>query len=302
MKRMAFLVLAGLIVVGLWMGTASARNSQEESGTGVGPGRGQRQGRGASKGFAGRGQGQGQDKGQGRGKSSTLDVVNATCPIMNNKLPTGGATVDFIRRYKGKKIGFCSAGCSAKWDRLLGKDKDAKLLAAFLGQTRTSASEKGAKGQGKSQGRGEGQGQGRGKSSTVAVVNATCPIMNNKLPAAGAAADLVREYKGKKIGFCCAGCPEKWDALSAKDKDAKLLAAFLRQTSAPAPKRDGKGPAAGKGKGQGQGGGQGRGQGRGRGDGRGLGRRQGRGPRDGRGQGRGQGQGRGNGGCETTGE
>jgi hypothetical protein len=34
----------------------------------------------------------------------------------------------------------------------------------------------------------------------------------------------VREFKGQKIGFCCAPCIPKWEALSDEDKAAKLAA------------------------------------------------------------------------------
>ena len=44
--------------------------------------------------------------------------------------------------------------------------------------------------------------------------------MKNKIPAAGVPAKLVREYKGKKIGFCCPPCGPKWDKLSEEKKDA----------------------------------------------------------------------------------
>jgi hypothetical protein len=33
---------------------------------------------------------------------------------------------------------------------------------------------------------------------------------------------LIREYKGQKIAFCCAGCPSAWDKLTGAQKDAKL--------------------------------------------------------------------------------
>ena len=59
---------------------------------------------------------------------------------------------------------------------------------------------------------------------TVTVVNAKCPIMDNAIDSEAVAVALVRDFKGEKVGFCCAGCPEKWDALSDVDKIAKLAA------------------------------------------------------------------------------
>ena len=64
----------------------------------------------------------------------------------------------------------------------------------------------------------------------VAVVNATCPMMGNKLDQANVPAGLTREFQGKKVGFCCGGCPVAWDKLTDARKSDKLAAAM-----APAP-------------------------------------------------------------------
>ena len=49
--------------------------------------------------------------------------------------------------------------------------------------------------------------------------------MGGKVDPATVPPNLVREFGGKKIGFCCAGCPPKWDAL-ADEKKAKIVALF----------------------------------------------------------------------------
>ena len=54
------------------------------------------------------------------------------------------------------------------------------------------------------------------------VVNSRCPIMGTKLDVDRVPADLTREFKGQKIGFCCPSCPPAWDKLSDADKEAKL--------------------------------------------------------------------------------
>ena len=50
---------------------------------------------------------------------------------------------------------------------------------------------------------------------------------NSKCPITGKAVDNTKTvaYKGKTVGFCCGGCPDKWAKLSDADKDAKLAAA-----------------------------------------------------------------------------
>ncbi|HDZ22270.1 hypothetical protein LCGC14_0238660 [marine sediment metagenome] len=58
--------------------------------------------------------------------------------------------------------------------------------------------------------------------ATEVVINSACPMMGTAMDPAKVSADLTREFKGKKIGFCCAKCPVAWDKLSDEEKDAKL--------------------------------------------------------------------------------
>ena len=53
-------------------------------------------------------------------------------------------------------------------------------------------------------------------------VNIKCPIMGTPINPDKVAKNLIREYKGQKVAFCCGGCPAKWDKLSDAEKDAKL--------------------------------------------------------------------------------
>jgi len=63
------------------------------------------------------------------------------------------------------------------------------------------------------------------------IVNARCPIMGTQLDPAKVPAELTREFRGQKVGFCCGGCPAAWDKLTDQDKQAKLDAA--KDTQAP---------------------------------------------------------------------
>ncbi len=65
---------------------------------------------------------------------------------------------------------------------------------------------------------------GKGK-----IVNATCPIMGSKLDPNKVPSKLTRMYKGKKIGFCCAGCPSAWDKLNDHQKQQKLSKAAAKK-------------------------------------------------------------------------
>ncbi len=61
-------------------------------------------------------------------------------------------------------------------------------------------------------------------AETAQFANAKCPIMGSVINPEKVTADLIKEFKGQKVAFCCAGCPDKWDALSDEDKATKLLA------------------------------------------------------------------------------
>jgi len=53
-------------------------------------------------------------------------------------------------------------------------------------------------------------------------VNNKCPIMGTAINPTNVTEDLIREYKGQKVAFCCGMCPSEWDKLSNAEKDAKL--------------------------------------------------------------------------------
>jgi hypothetical protein len=55
--------------------------------------------------------------------------------------------------------------------------------------------------------------------TTVSFANEKCPIMGGKPDP-----ELVVQWEGKTIGFCCDGCPQKWEKLSDEEKAAKLAA------------------------------------------------------------------------------
>ena len=61
-----------------------------------------------------------------------------------------------------------------------------------------------------------------GGEKPQAFVNATCPMMGSSIDPNNVAPGLVRMYKGKKVAFCCGGCPAAWDKLSEAQKEVKL--------------------------------------------------------------------------------
>lgn len=57
------------------------------------------------------------------------------------------------------------------------------------------------------------------EATSVSFANTKCPIMGGKPKA-----ELTAKYGTETIGFCCDGCPQKWDALSDDQKAEKLTA------------------------------------------------------------------------------
>lgn len=114
--------------------------------------------------------------------------ANTKCPIMGHPIDPKRVPDHLIREYKGQKIGFCCAGCPEKWDGLSTAQKEAKLK----------------------------------QHQTLSLINSACPIMGSPINAQKVTPNLVREYKGQKVAFCCPGCPAQWDKLSDSKKQAKL--------------------------------------------------------------------------------
>ncbi len=56
----------------------------------------------------------------------------------------------------------------------------------------------------------------------AAPANKLCPIMEGRIDPDKVKPELTRQYKGQTIAFCCAGCPDKWDALTDAEKQARL--------------------------------------------------------------------------------
>ena len=55
--------------------------------------------------------------------------------------------------------------------------------------------------------------------------NVRCPIMGSPINPDKVTKALTRDYKDRKVAFCCGKCPGKWDKLSDTEKDAKLAGA-----------------------------------------------------------------------------
>jgi hypothetical protein len=61
------------------------------------------------------------------------------------------------------------------------------------------------------------------------VVLHTCPMTGEAVKGAGVGAETVGKYK---ISFCCAGCPEQFNAMSKKDQLKKLAEIEKKESKA----------------------------------------------------------------------
>ncbi len=61
-----------------------------------------------------------------------------------------------------------------------------------------------------------------GKHVKPQFANNLCPIMGSPINPEKVTKNLIRDYKGQKVAFCCAGCPAAWDKFTDAQKQAKL--------------------------------------------------------------------------------
>ncbi len=61
-----------------------------------------------------------------------------------------------------------------------------------------------------------------GKHIKPEFANVRCPIMGSPINPDKVAKNLIRDYKGQKIAFCCGGCPATWNKLTDAEKNTKL--------------------------------------------------------------------------------
>jgi hypothetical protein len=64
-----------------------------------------------------------------------------------------------------------------------------------------------------------------GKHVKPQFANNLCPIMGSPINPDKVTKNLIRDYQGQKVAFCCAGCPATWDKLNDAEKNTKLAKA-----------------------------------------------------------------------------
>ncbi len=79
---------------------------------------------------------------------------------------------------------------------------------------------------------------GGGEKQTAAdgaYANTHCPIMGGKIDPAKVAPNVTREWRGKRVAFCCSPCVGKWEKLTEEQKQAALAKATQPPAATPAP-------------------------------------------------------------------
>lgn len=116
------------------------------------------------------------------GKKDSNPKSQKICPVMGNEIDKN-IYVD----YKGKRIYFCCSGCPDEFNKNPEKymeilEKDGIELEASPAKSE----------------------QGKSSVKPKIKLQTTCPVMEgNKINK-----NIYTDYKGKRIYFCCKGCPE----------------------------------------------------------------------------------------------
>jgi len=128
----------------------------------------------------------------------SMGVINETCPMTGDPIDESVAAAE----YNGQKIGFCCPGCPEQWAAMSDAEKQAFIdeqTAAREDDVAYMTSPPGP---------------------SMGVINATCPVRGGKVNQA-----VNVDYKGQKVGFCCAGCIDDWNAMSDEEKAAFINSA-----------------------------------------------------------------------------
>lgn len=135
----------------------------------------------------------------GSAAQHAAEPANAMCPIGKEPIVPSAGTVE----YKGKTIGICCPGCGKQflaWDEAR---KDGFVALAMAG--REPGMDHADHGDNATP-----TATGEAPSWTEPYSLATCPISGQKLGSMGD--PIVKQYDGREVRFCCAGCIDKFEA------------------------------------------------------------------------------------------
>lgn len=141
----------------------------------------------------------GQDRGDHESHHQAADKpINAMCPIGKEPIQKSAPTV----QYKGHTLGFCCPGCDKAFLDWSEDKKDEFVRLALAGKEpgHQTHSDQPATTQ-------------PDELKSDPYLLETCPVSGQKLGSMGD--PVVKEYDGREVRFCCAGCVGKFEA----DKD-----------------------------------------------------------------------------------
>ena len=141
--------------------------------------------------------------------------INRTCPISGERTSASSPTIE----YKGQVIAFCCPGCQKPFKNWSEKRKREYVAAALGKESRRDDGEQKASKKESEKGDNESDGW-KGDPYTLNV----CPISDMKLGSMGE--PPVKEYDGREVRFCCAGCFGKFEKNMDKEFaeiDKKLI-------------------------------------------------------------------------------
>jgi hypothetical protein len=129
------------------------------------------------------------------------------CPVTGEAVHGNGAGNEVVDKYK---VYFCCGGCKADFDKLTPEQKLQKAESAYKIQlasanTKTSAN---------------------ADTKPELIEVKVCPVMHSAVRGNGVGSEVVGKYK---VYFCCKGCPEAFDKLTAAQKLQKAQEAYLIQ-------------------------------------------------------------------------
>ena len=120
-------------------------------------------------------------------------VINFVCPIDGNRFDPVEIRDQYTRTFRGQRVGFCSYVDGLKWDRLSDAQRDASLKKALAGPVNK-------------------------------VANTIDPIDGQRVDPVSVHDDLIRVWRGYRIGLRRTWCLQRWDRLSPAEKDARVRA------------------------------------------------------------------------------
>ena len=118
------------------------------------------------------------------------EIAQTKCPVMG-----GDIDEDIYVDYKGRRIYFCCPGCPEKF-----KENPEKYIDKLDASAETGSDV--SKGETHEGHMGH---ETEAKSNEQKIVQTTCPVMGGEINK-----DLYVDYKGRRVYFCCPGCPEKF--------------------------------------------------------------------------------------------